>query len=66
MLPLLLLNTNMQSVTVPHSNTFTPVFLEKIDRVSTRRLTIDGHEGHNYFQGSGGAACSSKSSPFDL
>ena len=38
----------MQSANATHANILTPVCLEKRDRVPTRRLTIDNHEGQNY------------------
>ena len=43
-------NSNMQSTNATNSNILTPVCLEKRDRVPTRRLTIDNHEGENYSQ----------------
>ena len=40
----------MQSTNATHSNILTPVCLEKRDRVPTRRLTIDNHDGQMYSQ----------------
>ena len=38
----------MQSTNATHSNILTPVCLENRDRIPTRRLTIDDHNGQIY------------------
>ena len=38
----------MQATNSTHSNILTPVCIEKRDRVPTKRLTIDNHDGQMY------------------